>query len=107
MSKEDGAEVPVLLNTAGQAVSRMGFKGMPLFNFDAPSAGDYTLSAVYVNGETGPNVPVILFHQEVIDIKQTLIVGVLFFVFFGGMGLWVLVKGPAWAAGMDATPGKT
>lgn len=89
-------DVPVLMNSAGQSVSRLGFRGMPVFNFVAPHAGDYTLSAVYLEGMTGPNVPILVFHQSTIDVRQTLTVGALFFLFFVVLGIWILVKSQAW-----------
>ncbi len=106
MAKDEYEEVPVLMNTSGQAVSRMGFRGMPVFNFVAPKAGDYTLSAVYVQGMTGPNVPIMVFHQGVIDVKQTLIVGALFFALFLCLGIWVLVKSTTWAAEPESLPAR-
>jgi hypothetical protein len=104
MSKDQYEEVPVLMNTAGQSVSRMGFRGMPVFSFVAPHAGDYTLSAVYLEGMTGPNVSLLVFHQETIDVKQTLIVGALFFVFFLVLGIWVLAKSEKWSHAHDLPP---
>lgn len=97
-SKDEGTEVPVLMNTTGQAVSRLGFRGMPVFNFIAPRAGNYTISAIYLEGMTGPNLPVLFFHQGAGDIKQTLAVGSLFFVVFTALGIWILVKSSDWGS---------
>jgi len=96
-SRDEGEQVPVLMNSSGQAVSRMGFRGMPVFNFIAPRGGVYTLSAVYLEGMTGPNVQLLVFHQGAADIKQTLAVGALFFIVFMGLGIWILVKSSAWS----------
>lgn len=97
MSKGDYQEVPVLMNSGGQYFSRMGMQGMPVFNFVAPRAGTYTLSAVYLDETPGPNVSILVFNQAVQNIKQTLAVGALCFLFFAAVGVWIIVKSRAWA----------
>ena len=39
MSKDDYEEIPVLMNTNGQTFNRMGFQGLPLFNFAISHSG--------------------------------------------------------------------
>ena len=97
MSKNDFKEVPVLMNSAGQYFSRMGMQGMPVFNFEIPEAGSYTLSAAYIDAAGGPTVPILLFHQSVQNIRQTLTVGGLFFLLFVGLGIWVIFKSEEWS----------
>lgn len=97
MSKGDFQEVPVLMNTAGQAYSRLGMQGMPLFNFVISQAGVYTLSAAYLEESGGPNVQIMVFHQAAQNIKQTLAVGGLFFILFIALGIWVIAKSKEWS----------
>jgi hypothetical protein len=97
MSKGDFQEIPVLMNSAGQAYNRMGMQGMPVFNFVIPEAGTYTLSAAYLDENGGPDVQVMVFHQGVQNIRQTLIVGTLFFLLFLGLGIWVIYKSTEWS----------
>jgi hypothetical protein len=97
MSKGDFQEIPVLMNNSGQSFNRMGMQGMPVFNFVAPRAGVYTLSAAYLEESGGPTVSIMVFHQGVQDIKQTLAVGGLFFVLFITLGIWVIVKSADWS----------
>lgn len=92
MSKDDYEEVPVLMNSSGQTFNRMGMQGLPLFNFAVQRAGAYTLSGVYAGGVSGPDVNVLLIPQSAGNIKQTLIVGVSFFVFFLALGIVVLLR---------------
>lgn len=92
MSKEDYEEVPVLMNSAGQTFDRLGMRGLPLFNFAIPRSGAYTLSGVYTGGANGPNANIILVPQTAGNIKQTLIVGVAFFIFFLAIGVLILLK---------------
>ncbi len=92
MSKEDYEEVPVLMNSSGQIINRLGIQGMPLFNFMVPRSGAYTLSGVYAGGTTGPNVNILLVPQTAGNIKQTLIVGASFFIFFMTLGVLIFVK---------------
>ena len=95
-SKADYSEVPVLVNTSGQVIERLGVQGMTLFNFVAPRPGLYTLSGVYVGEEGGPAARVLLFPQSVQNVKQTLIVGALFFVLLVGLGVYLLIMAPRW-----------
>ncbi len=97
MSKGDFQEIPVLMNNTGQFFNRMGMQGMPIFNFVAPRAGVYTLSAAYLEEAGGPTVPIIVFHQGDQDIKGTLIAGGLFFILFLSLGVWVLAKSSEWS----------
>lgn len=97
MSKGDFQEIPVLMNNTGQFFNRMGMQGMPIFNFVAPKAGVYTLSAAYLEAADGPSVPIMVFHQGVQDIKQTLIVGGMFFLVFLSLGIWLLAKSSEWS----------
>lgn len=95
-------EVPVLMNTTGQVFQRFGMTGMPVFNFMAPRPGTYDISAVYANGQSGPAISVLLFAQSVQNVKQTLIVGVSFFVFFLALGILLLVNLNRWAPNTKA-----
>jgi len=97
MSKGDFQEIPVLMNNTGQFFNRMGMQGMPVFNFVAPQAGVYTLSAAYLEEAGGPTVSLIVFHQGVQDIKGTLIAGGLFFLLFISLGVWVLARSSEWS----------
>ena len=97
MSKGDFQDVPVLMNTTGQSFNRMGMQGMPVFNFVIPRSGVYTLSAAYLEEAGGPTVSIMVFHQGVQDIKQTLAVGGMFFVLFLALGVWVLAKSSEWS----------
>ncbi len=92
MSKDDYEDVPVAMNTAGQTFDQFGMRGLPLFNFAVRNPGTYTLSGVYANGVTGPAVRILLVSQSAGNIKQTLFVGVAFFIFFLALGIVVLVK---------------
>ena len=92
MSKDDYEEIPVLMNSTGQTFDRFGMHGLPLFNFAISRPGAYTLSGVYAGGATGPDIRVLLAAQSAGNIKQTLFVGVAFFVFFLGIGVFALVK---------------
>ncbi len=96
-SKGDYREVPVLMNTAGQTFTQFGMAGMPLFNFMIDRPGAYTMSGVYPEGRSGPTVNILVFAQEVQNVKQTLFVGASFFVLFLGLGIFVLVKARDWA----------
>lgn len=96
MFKQTYESIPVLMNTAGQTFDRFGLKGMPVFNFFIQEAGVYTLSAIYLGKTTGPTIPVIIVSQAAASIKQTLIVGVLFFSLFLGLGIMILVKLNRW-----------
>jgi hypothetical protein len=98
MSKGDFQEIPVLMNTAGQAYNRMGLQGMPVFNFVISEAGVYTLSAAYLDETGGPDVQIMVFHQGVQNVRQTLIVGILFFLFFVALGIWIIVKSADWSS---------
>jgi hypothetical protein len=101
MSKGEFQEVPVLMNTAGQSYNRMGLQGMPVFNFVIERPGVYTLSAAYLDEGGGPNVPIMVYHQGVQNIKQTLAVGGLFFILFVGLGVGVIVKSADWSTVKD------
>lgn len=92
MSKKTFQEIPLLMNNTGQTFSQFGLRGMPLFNFMAPDAGDYTLSGVYADGKEGPRVDILLFSEAAQNIRQTLIVGSVFFFSFLGLGIWILIK---------------
>ncbi len=92
MSKEDYEEVPVMMNTTGQAFHQFGLRGLPLFNFAIQTPGTYTLSGVYTAGENGPKVSVLLFPQAAQNVKQTLFVGITSFLFFLILGVGMLVK---------------
>lgn len=91
MSKDDYEEIPVLMNTSGQTFDRLGVRGLPLFNFAINQAGSYTLSGVYT-GLEGPKVQVLLVPQTIQNLKQTLLVGIGFFIFFLVLGIVVLVR---------------
>ena len=82
------------MNTTGQTFNQFGLQGMPVFNFLAPEAGRYTLSGVYRDGAAGPTLPVMIISQAARDIKQNMIVGILFFALFLVLGLWVLRSSP-------------
>lgn len=96
MSKDSYEEVPVVMNTAGQTASQFGFQVMPLFNFIAPRAGAYTISAVYPGAEEGPTVPIVIVSQSAQNTKQTLIAGIGFFALFLTIGIIILVKLNRW-----------
>jgi hypothetical protein len=97
MSKDTYEDVPVIMNSAGQTFDRLGMRGLPLFNFAVANAGAYTLSGVYTNGVNGPSVRVLLFSQAAGNIKQTLIVGVAFFLVFLTIGIVILTRLDHWA----------
>lgn len=97
MSKGDFQEVPVLMNSAGQSFNRLGMQGMPVFNFIIPRPGVYTLSAAYLDETGGPNVSILVFHQGVQNIRQTIAVGGLFFLVFTVLGIWIIVKSADWS----------
>ncbi|MCG3205632.1 MAG: hypothetical protein KCHDKBKB_02354 [Elusimicrobia bacterium] len=92
LSKEDYEEIPVLMNSGGQTFNRMGFQGMPLFNFAIARAGAYTISGVYSGGVEGPSVEILLIPQSAGNIKQTLVVTLGFFLFFLGLGIVILLR---------------
>jgi hypothetical protein len=96
MSKDSYEEIPVIMNTAAQTVNQFGFQVMPLFNFIAPRAGAYTMSAVYPGTEEGPSVPIVLVAQSAQNTKQTVIAGVGFFALFLTIGIIILVKLNRW-----------
>lgn len=97
MSKEDYEEVPVLMNSSGQTFNRLGFQGLPLFNFAISKPGAYTISGVSTGGETGPIVKVLLIPQTAGNIKQTLFVSIAFFIVFLAMGILILLRLERWA----------
>lgn len=97
LSKSDYREVQVLMNTTGQTFTRFGQHGMLLFNFMIDEPGEYTMSAIYPEGREGPVVPVYLFAQAAQNIKQTLVVAVVFFAVFLTLGIVILVKKDTWA----------
>ncbi|MFN0117448.1 MAG: hypothetical protein ACKVQC_04025 [Elusimicrobiota bacterium] len=92
MSKDTYEEVSVVMNSAGQAFNRLGFQGLPLFNFVIPEAGVYNLSSIYTGGMEGKTHSILLISAEAANIKQTLIVGFLFFAFFLTLGILILIK---------------
>lgn len=97
LSGETYRPVPVVMNTAGRVFERMGFKGMAVFNFVVDQPGLYTMSAIYPEGVDGPTVPLLVFPQAARNIKQTLVVGTLFFLLFMVLGVLILVKLNTWA----------
>lgn len=97
MDKQTYEQAQVVMNTAGQTFNQMGMRGMPIFNFFIQKPGIYNISGIYSGEATGPTVPVMIFAQAAQNIKQTLIVGGLFFVLFLVMGILMLVKLNRWA----------
>lgn len=97
MAKDDYEEVPVLMNSAGQTFHRFGMRGLPLFNFAISRPGSYTLSGVYTGGSSGPDVNVLVVPQSAGNIKQTLSVGIGFFIFFLAIGVFLLLRLEHWA----------
>jgi len=89
------AEVPVNLNRVGQTFDRLGQAGMLVFNFIIQNPGQYTLSGFYLGDEDKEvqPIPIIIFAQAAQDIKQTLVVGIGFFILFLVMGIVMCVKG--------------
>lgn len=97
MSKTNYEEIPVLMNSGGQVFRRLGQEGMVLFSFAVERAGAYTLSGVYADAEPGPDVTVVVFPQGAHHVLPTLVVTVLFFLIFGGLGVLIFLKLNKWA----------
>lgn len=97
LSKGDYEEIPVLMNTQGQTFERLGMRGMPVFNFVVEYPGTYTISAVSTGPEPKQPLPLFLIPQTTQNIKQTLIVGIGFFLLFLASGVFVLVRVNRWA----------
>jgi hypothetical protein len=89
-------EIPVMMNTTGQVFQRFGQVGMALFHFVIQTPGAYTLSAVYPE-EPGPSAQIFVVSQSLRDVKPTLIVGMVFFSLFLGLGVWVIIKSKTWS----------
>ncbi len=92
ISKDTYQDIPVLMNSSGQTVSRLGVRGMPLFNVLIEKPGFYSFSALYKDGISGPTVPILLISQATQSLQFTLLVGVFFFLVFLGLGIFVLLK---------------
>ncbi len=97
LSKDTYEQIPVLMNTTGQTFQQLGVQGMALFNFVIQQPGAYTLSGVYPGEEGGPTISVLVLSQAVQDVKQTMIVGLVFFALFLAGGIWVLINLKNWA----------
>jgi hypothetical protein len=91
VSKDTYQDIPVLMNSTGQPVSRMGFKGMVVFNFLIEQPGFYTMSLVGAEAASGFASSIILIPQAA-DPKPALLAGLFFFVVFLGLGIWTLLK---------------
>jgi len=96
LSKDTYESIPVMMNTTGQTFNRLGVRGMPLFNFLIQRPGAYTLSAIYLEGTSGPTVPIMVFPQAAQNVKQTIIVGSVFFALFLVLGIIILVNVKKW-----------
>lgn len=91
ISKDTYEEIPVLMNSTGQTVSRLGFQGMVVFNFIVDKPGFYTLSALAPDTSDSGPLSLLLLPQAM-DPRSPLLAGVFFTLVFVGLGVWALLK---------------
>lgn len=91
ISKDTYEEIPVLMNSTGQTVTRMGFEGMVVFNFLIDKPGFYTLSALSSGAASSGPLSLLLLPQS-LDPRSPLLAGAFFTLVFAGLGGWALWK---------------
>jgi hypothetical protein len=92
LSKDSYRDVPVLMNSSGQTFSRMGMKGMILFNVLIEQPGFYSMSALYKDQISGPNITVLFIAEAAKTLQMTVLVGIFFFLVFLGLGIFTLIR---------------
>ena len=65
---------------------------VPLFQFIVEDAGKYVLTSAYPYDLEGPKVNAVLIYMDYKYVRTELIVGLAFFLVFGGLGTYFLVK---------------
>lgn len=98
LSKTDYESIPVVMNTQGQTFERLGMRGMPVFNFFVETPGAYTMSAILKEDDVKQEYPIMIIPQSTQNIKQNLIVGVAFFIFFLASGIFILIRIKRWCS---------
>ncbi len=92
ISKDTYQDVPVLMNSSGQTIGRLGLSGMILFNVLIEKPGFYSFSALYKEGKTGPTVPILFLSQSVQTFQTTVLVSLFFFLVFFSLGLYIVLR---------------
>jgi len=93
LSKDGYKEIPLSINKNADIIGKFGQEAVLLFNFVIEEAGEYSFSAFNLTEEQGfPELPVVIFGQGAQGLKQSIIIGALFFVLFLVLGIVVLIQ---------------
>jgi hypothetical protein len=94
----DAAQIPVRDAAVEEAYYLKGHAGHAILEFTAPRAGRYELSISWV-GEDPPDFSLALAHEALPTLMTSVFLGMTVIVVAGlaggGLGLWLLSRGPA------------
>ncbi len=89
----DGQLVPAFLKVPRrQYASDQPADHVPLFQFEIERKGKYSLLSNYPYNMEGPQLEVVIIHSDVNYTRAELLVGIVLFFLFGGLGFYLIRK---------------
>lgn len=93
LSDEDGEPVSTFVKIPRrQYATDRASDQLPLFQFEVSRKGRYSLASAYPYNMAGPQIQVYLIHSNMNYVRVELVVGVILFFVFGGLGLYLIRK---------------